>query len=204
MEAIAKIGDPEAIRLIRETFPNEPWHVTNYASGAMGKIRHPATEEAILELLEIEEDPGIRTMLCMELCEMFSQRGVEVVRRQIRSGYDRMIVCLEDYLLPVAHVLGIELPEADAWRAEREETERRQAERRAELDELGRRYQALKVRGIDPFAKSAEKPKPSSRSRTLPETVEPVRLDRPKVGRNDPCPCGSGKKFKKCCARKSD
>ncbi len=21
----------------------------------------------------------------------------------------------------------------------------------------------------------------------------------PKVGRNDPCPCGSGKKFKKCC-----
>lgn len=22
---------------------------------------------------------------------------------------------------------------------------------------------------------------------------------RPKVGRNDPCPCGSGKKFKKCC-----
>jgi uncharacterized protein len=22
---------------------------------------------------------------------------------------------------------------------------------------------------------------------------------QPKVGRNDPCPCGSGKKFKKCC-----
>ncbi|MGH7271990.1 MAG: SEC-C metal-binding domain-containing protein [Polyangiaceae bacterium] len=21
----------------------------------------------------------------------------------------------------------------------------------------------------------------------------------PKIGRNDPCPCGSGKKFKKCC-----
>lgn len=26
----------------------------------------------------------------------------------------------------------------------------------------------------------------------------------PKVGRNDPCPCGSGKKFKKCCATTSD
>lgn len=23
--------------------------------------------------------------------------------------------------------------------------------------------------------------------------------DQPKVGRNDPCPCGSGRKFKKCC-----
>ena len=25
------------------------------------------------------------------------------------------------------------------------------------------------------------------------------RRENPKVGRNDPCPCGSGKKFKKCC-----
>ncbi|WP_297576711.1 UPF0149 family protein [uncultured Deefgea sp.] len=28
--------------------------------------------------------------------------------------------------------------------------------------------------------------------------VEQVKRDEPKVGRNDPCPCGSGKKFKKC------
>jgi SEC-C motif domain protein len=26
-----------------------------------------------------------------------------------------------------------------------------------------------------------------------------VRREGPKVGRNDPCPCGSGKKYKKCC-----
>lgn len=28
---------------------------------------------------------------------------------------------------------------------------------------------------------------------------ETFQRDAPKVGRNDPCPCGSGKKFKKCC-----
>ncbi len=28
--------------------------------------------------------------------------------------------------------------------------------------------------------------------------AETVRRERPKVGRNDPCPCGSGKKYKKC------
>jgi|GEM_PF-119592 len=28
-----------------------------------------------------------------------------------------------------------------------------------------------------------------------------IRHDAPKVGRNDPCPCGSGKKYKKCCLR---
>jgi len=27
----------------------------------------------------------------------------------------------------------------------------------------------------------------------------PIRRSEPKVGRNDPCPCGSGKKYKKCC-----
>ncbi|HWP35664.1 MAG TPA: SEC-C metal-binding domain-containing protein, partial [Thermodesulfobacteriota bacterium] len=27
---------------------------------------------------------------------------------------------------------------------------------------------------------------------------EPVRREGKKVGRNDPCPCGSGKKYKKC------
>ncbi len=28
-----------------------------------------------------------------------------------------------------------------------------------------------------------------------------ARREGPKIGRNDPCPCGSGKKFKKCCGR---
>ncbi len=33
---------------------------------------------------------------------------------------------------------------------------------------------------------------------------EPVRNVGKKVGRNDPCPCGSGKKFKACCMRKTE
>lgn len=44
---------------------------------------------------------------------------------------------------------------------------------------------------------------------TLPDEVAgaigyvtgPIRRTSPPVGRNDPCPCGSGKKFKKCCGR---
>ncbi len=34
------------------------------------------------------------------------------------------------------------------------------------------------------------------------ETRQPVRREAGKVGRNDPCPCGSGKKFKDCCGKK--
>ena len=33
--------------------------------------------------------------------------------------------------------------------------------------------------------------------------VKQIRLEQPKVGRNDPCPCGSGKKYKKCCGKSS-
>ena len=36
--------------------------------------------------------------------------------------------------------------------------------------------------------------------KTTPEAA--VYHAGPKVGRNDPCPCGSGKKYKKCCLGK--
>jgi hypothetical protein len=43
-------------------------------------------------------------------------------------------------------------------------------------------------------AKSTEFPEPHSDSET-------IRRTEPRVGRNEPCPCGSGKKFKKCCGK---
>jgi len=36
-----------------------------------------------------------------------------------------------------------------------------------------------------------------------PPRITPIRRETPKVGRNDPCPCGSGKKYKKCCGAAS-
>jgi uncharacterized protein len=33
----------------------------------------------------------------------------------------------------------------------------------------------------------------------LMEGATPFRRVGPKIGRNDPCPCGSGKKYKACC-----
>jgi preprotein translocase subunit SecA len=34
-----------------------------------------------------------------------------------------------------------------------------------------------------------------------PEKKKPIKRTSQKVGRNAPCPCGSGKKYKKCCGR---
>jgi len=33
------------------------------------------------------------------------------------------------------------------------------------------------------------------------QMVKTIKLEKPKVGRNEPCPCGSGKKYKKCCGQ---
>ncbi|MCH4153191.1 MAG: preprotein translocase subunit SecA [Mageeibacillus sp.] len=49
-------------------------------------------------------------------------------------------------------------------------------------------------------ARSVSKPIEGTAANSAP--AQPVRRDPDKVGRNDLCPCGSGKKYKDCCGRK--
>ena len=56
-------------------------------------------------------------------------------------------------------------------------------------DKLGRL--ARKARGTDEVEAEKELLDKSDK-------VEPIRSDR-QPARNDPCPCGSGKKYKRCC-----
>ena len=59
--------------------------------------------------------------------------------------------------------------------------------------------QSTSDRQIAAQGKRAGRGRPAAaRADGEPVKPEPVRRDRPKVGRNDPCPCGSGKKYKKC------
>ncbi len=50
----------------------------------------------------------------------------------------------------------------------------------------------LELRGLDPVFGAAE-------GAETPEEIAEDELPSAKPGRNDPCPCGSGKKYKKCC-----
>jgi uncharacterized protein YecA (UPF0149 family) len=61
------------------------------------------------------------------------------------------------------------------------------------------------------FGHKKEKTRIPDSSSNEPETPQAPSVPtsspiskKPEVGRNDPCPCGSGKKFKKCCLLKSD
>ncbi len=61
----------------------------------------------------------------------------------------------------------------------------------------GRGGKTVESRHIDlPFMKKGEKGEIQSRE----QKHQPVRKG-PKIGRNDPCPCGSGKKYKHCCGK---
>jgi len=62
-------------------------------------------------------------------------------------------------------------------------------------------FSGLSRRGKENGSVAISPPAPS-RSPELPTRSgfqEPIQRPQPKVGRNDPCPCGSGKKYKKCC-----
>ena len=52
-----------------------------------------------------------------------------------------------------------------------------------------------------PAAAAEPQVRTSSDSEVAPKIELPIKREIPKVGRNDPCPCGSGKKFKNCCGR---
>jgi preprotein translocase subunit SecA len=47
----------------------------------------------------------------------------------------------------------------------------------------------------------AEKQRAAAQAPQGEVKVKQIKLETPKVGRNEPCPCGSGKKYKKCCGK---
>ncbi len=77
----------------------------------------------------------------------------------------------------------------------RVKTMERAAEIAALCDEHGWHF----IAGIEP-----DKPEDISDVERLLHPPVTIKADQPKVGRNDPCPCGSGRKFKNCCMSKGD
>ena len=63
--------------------------------------------------------------------------------------------------------------------------------------------ESLKVSANYSEPKNTAAPKVTSDGVTVyrVENDSPSALNTPKVGRNDSCPCGSGKKYKKCCGK---
>jgi len=96
-------------------------------------------------------------------------------------------IYLGDSLEVLSRLHGVDIPELPIIQRERIARIERQKKRKAELDELAQRVAELKT-----FNKL-----PGDSNVTTPEHKIV------KIGRNAPCPCGSGKKYKHCCLNKN-
>jgi len=65
------------------------------------------------------------------------------------------------------------------------------------------RVQMARPAEVDRFEAKKERPLVLSRGgeEAAERPAQPVKRETRKVGRNEPCPCGSGKKYKKCCGK---
>ncbi|HEY7309932.1 MAG TPA: SEC-C metal-binding domain-containing protein [Gemmataceae bacterium] len=187
VEALAKIGTDAAAEAVTEGWLGSEWDYRLYASSALDKIHSDTTVRKCLELLPQDKDLGIRTNLADSLLGQFTDEGIEPVREIVqRRAYDPMSSDLMGKLVAVSPVLGVTFPEFPIWKREVEERLAKQERRMKEM------------RGfLHAPANPAPPPKPA------PDFLErkptPFLRAENQVGRNDPCPCGSGKKFKKCC-----
>jgi hypothetical protein len=111
-------------------------------------------------------------------------RGIEKLRDIYANENDATYIGDALECLSMIHNADIpELPDIIEKRIEREE---KQKAREKELNELAFNHRKKKEQGMLENNRN----------------VIPFKRETPKVGRNEPCPCGSGKKYKKCCLNK--
>ncbi len=120
---------------------------------------------------------------CSDLCPI-------EVQDEIRQAYD-------DHLIEVSVIHPDDV--RDALALGKEEAVRRLRNEYQLIDDLETEMQWMSGFHTDSDLVEAQ-PFPFDDDEDY-EVMEPYQRPGPKVGRNDPCPCGSGKKFKKCCGK---
>ncbi len=211
MFALAKIGGDDVVAAVCDPFARASRDFRLWASELLCKIHLDTTVQRVLEILPGETDLAIRLTLCEALLDHFSDAGIEPARRLLKEHeLTPDLRHLRSSLIAVCKIMGSRFPEFDVWQ---EEAKRAAQEEWAKMQEIQKlAYEAggdmsLLVRKLK--AQLAEQQ--AERKRLEAQVAEkerllvrrpPPRPTRPgRIGRNDPCPCGSGKKFKHCCRR---
>jgi hypothetical protein len=176
--ALVTIGTDAVVRAVRDAYPAAEYHFRLYATGVLGGVHSDLAVRACTELLEIETDLDLQNWLAQALVEQLSTEANEVARTVLLGDPD--LRELRDTLVAACTLADQDFPELEGWRQE------------------GR---AEKQRKPFMFGGRAS-PLPVARVPAVTKAPVPVQRVEQRVGRNDPCPCRSGKKFKKCCMPK--
>ena len=186
MYSIVKVGTDAAVETICQDFNAAPWHYQLYVSSMLAYIRSDLTVTRCLELLNKEQSGEmVESNLIRAVLLSFCSDGIERGRQYTLTGDNEV----RTELLAAATLTGVSFPELEDWKA---------AEERASEDRK-RRHDMLFAPA--PKRQPQQQPPPTFSNLIDPPPVAPITR-KEKVGRNDPCPCGSGKKFKKCCMNK--
>jgi HEAT repeat protein len=218
--ALARIGTPEVVRKIEAFFPHKSVYCRMDLVDPLGKIKRPESEQTLIRLLATEVDDTVCAVAGAALCELCTTDGLETVRELIvHDRYDPQMAEVDELLVALCKMTGYAPPELADWTAaiaDREvERQRRmkaydapggaQALMRDTLQRLSGLSGGLDLddnEEVDDGARDAGRDGRDMYDEDgipLRGTIAPIVRDAPKVGRNDPCPCGSGKKYKKCC-----
>ena len=193
--ALSRIGTPTVINAVSRVYIESPHYFRLYAIEPLENIHSDLTVETCLNLLRQENDIDIRVNLAYALLSHFSPKGIDDVRQLlIGQTLDSESRGLRDCLVETCTIMGEQFPEYDEWRAARRTERERHSQR---IEELGDDSVGLLKFALENMKQ--ESPDSNQPEVNLPTTFQ----GKGRVGRNDPCPCGSGKKFKKCCINKS-
>ncbi len=185
--AFRRIGTPATVAALARAFPAAPWHFQLYASSALGGIHTDSIVPACLSLLEVEEKGEmVRANLVGAILGNFASEGIEPARDLSHHGNREV----QRTLVGAATLMNISFPELEQWRAEEQKR-----------DEEGKRRMREWFAPL-PAGPKAKAPPGKARLASPAHAPPAPIVGGSKAGRNDPCPCGSGKKYKKCCMEK--
>ena len=205
--ALVRIGDAGIPARIAADWENEEWNFRNYAHGVIASFRTRENAAILRGLIAREPDAEEQVMMTVSLLEMLPDDAetLESVRQFILAVPEDAALEHADLLLAtVATMTGWDFPEHAEWRAAALAEEKRVLaflDRDPEQDEKVRAGMiaglSLKDAGGRMFG--GEFDDLENWDEEEESFALPFVRDEPKVGRNDPCPCNSGKKYKKCC-----
>jgi hypothetical protein len=195
-DALIRIGGTKVVQMMFDRFSKMGFGLRLYATDIIAGAKLPQSENALLTLLDRTTSQTLKTKIATGLCELAATetRALEKLRETINSGdWDITLTDLDADVLALFIMTGQWVPEMEQWRmAASNEAGRTQARMQAHRQMMRGKSQPAEA-GEAEFA-----PTPGGGIATDTKTY---RRETPKVGRNDPCICGSGKKYKKCCGR---
>ena len=109
--------------------------------------------------------------------------------------FKSMIESINSTIVCALTRLSIAIPQRSP---EEEAAIQQQRQREAQAEQARRRLEMERLRMSREDAVSGPSPMPNAP--TQQQHTQPIKAEK-KVGRNDPCPCGSGKKYKNCCGK---